>query len=432
MKKAFTLDSALFYMGSIILAIYASDFHKLLLNICSFFGGNIAFANEYGRMLDAILALLCAFNALLIVLLKPDIGRFTNVGFLAQFVIFALLSFSLLNSHDMISLENYARFAAGNLLIFFAAIAICRTPLEIRRVWAIWIFTSVCLSIISICLFGAGINWSSARSAVIPVGNIRTGYFSSISLVYIFANLSTRFNSKNLFLLFLIIVLMGGILTSGSKASIIIAALGIGIYLFIPVVSALKVPKQVIFIAPVIIFLIIFAGHVNRFESTGFIKDNIKPQSYFKAGQNRIELMQSYLKLGSDSPIFGNGISASYSLEERTHSVLMSVFVQIGVLGLLAYIVFLISVVLKGLRVVNRRNCAYAYKRFKKLSTVTFIAVILLILKSEITSDIPGNRELWLFAGMLLSIYKSRRMFSTQATREHLLMTDDSAVKKLR
>lgn len=432
MKKAFTLDSALFYMGSIILAIYASDFHKLLLNICSFFGGNIAFANEYGRMLDAILALLCAFNALLVALLKPDIGRFTNVAVLAQFVIFALLSFSLLNSHDMISLENYARFAAGNLLIFFAAIAICRTPLEIRRVWVIWIFTSVCLSIISICLFGAGINWSSARSAVIPAGNIRTGYFSSISLVYIFANLSTRFNSKNLFLLFLIIVLMGGILTSGSKASIIIAALGIGIYLFIPVLSALKVPKQVIFIAPVIIFLIIFAGHVNRFESAGFIKDNIKPQSYFKGGQNRIELMQSYLKLGSDSPIFGNGISASYSLEERTHSVLMSVFVQIGVLGLLAYIVFLISVVLKGLRVVNRRNCAYVYKRFKKLSTVTFIAVILLILKSEITSDIPGNRELWLFAGMLLSIYKSRRMFSTQATREHVLMTDDSAVKKLR
>jgi len=326
----------------------------------------------------------------------------------------------------MISLENYARFVAGNLLIFFAAIAICRTPPEIRRVWVVWIFTSVCLSIISICLFGAGINWSSARSAVIPGINIRSGYFSAISIIYLFAYLSLRLNLKNFFILLVIIILGLGVLTSGSKGSIIIASLGIGIYLFIVVVSELRVPKQVIFITLLITLIIVFAIHVRRFESAGAIGDIISPQRYLKSVQGRIEITKGYLNLASASPIFGNGISASYSLERRTHSILTALFVQIGVVGLLVYIVFLISLLLEGLRLVDPRN--RAYKSLKKLSTITFVAVILLIIKSEITSDIPGNRELWLFAGMLLSIYRSRRVFSTQATREKDLITDDTTV----
>jgi O-antigen ligase len=413
-------------MGSIILGIYASDLHKLLFNICLFFQGNSALTDEYGRILDAAVALFCAFNALLVVFLKPGIGRFINAAVFSQLIILTLLSFSLWNSYDMISLENYARFVAGNLLIFFAAIAICRTPPEIRRVWVVWIFTSVCLSIISICLFGAGINWSSARSAVIAGVTVRPGYFGAISITYLFANLSLRPNLKNFSILLVIIILGLGVLTSGSKGSLILASLGIGIYLFIVVVSELRVPKQVIFITLLISLIIVFAIHVRRFESAGAIGDTINPQRYLKSVQGRIEITKRYLNLALASPIFGNGISASYSLERRTHSVLLALFVQIGVVGLLAYIVFLISLLLKGLRLVGHRN--RASKNLKKLFITTFIAVILLIIKSEITSDVPGNRELWLFAGMLLSIYGSRRVFSTQATREKDLITDDTTV----
>jgi O-antigen ligase len=425
-KSPFTLGKAIVYMGSIILGIYASDLHKLLLNVCLFFQGNNAFSDEHGRILDAAVALFCAFNALLVVFLKPGIGRFINAAVFSQLIILTLLSFSLWNSYDMISLEHYARFVAGNLLIFFAAIAICRTPHEIRRVWVIWIFTSVCLSIISICLFGAGINWSSARSAAIPGVNVRPGYFSAISIVYLFANLSIKPNLKNFFILLVMIILGLGILTSGSKGSLILASLGIGIYLLVVFFSELRVPKHVIFITLLITLVIVFAIHLKRFESAGAVGATIDPQRYHKSIQGRIEIAKHYLNLALASPIFGNGISASYSLEKRTHSVLLALFVQIGVVGLLAHIVFLISLLLKGLRLVGHRN--RVSRNLKKLSIIIFIALILLIIKSEITSDVPGNRELWLFAGMLLSIYGSRRVFSTQATGEKDLITDDAYV----
>ncbi|GEM_PF-3201149 len=405
MKKSFITSSTPIYIGSIILAVYASDLHKLVLSIYSFFVGNIGFVSNYGRLLDTILVVLCAFNASLAVLLRPKIAILFNIPVLTQILIVLLLSLSLMKTFDPISLENYSRFIAGNILIFFSAIVICKTPVEIQRVWIIWIITTVCLSIISIIFFYYGINWSTGRSEIIPIGNIRTGYFGAVSVCYIFTNITGRLNLKQLLYLATMMLLILGIVTCGSKASLLLTMFGIGLIITIPILTKFKVPKKIVYVLPLILLLCVFAGYISNSQDAGFIKDTLNVQSYFDAGEVRLESIKSYMMLGASSLIFGNGINAAYSLDIRTHSVFTAFFVQIGILGIIAYFVFLINLLFKGVQLIVRQQ--QMSKKINQLVISTFIAFILLVIKAEITSDIPGNRELWLFSGMILAIFYS-------------------------
>jgi O-antigen ligase len=132
----------------------------------------------------------------------------------------------------------------------------------------------------------------------------------------------------------------------------------------------------------------------------GYIGDTLKFHSYLQAGDERIVLSKDYIKLGMKSPLIGHGISAAYSLDFRTHSVTTALFTQIGLIGLLTYLFFLLTVIFRGLKVMTKLATMKYVNYNIPLFVAVFIGVIFLVLKAEVTGDVPANRELWMFAGV--------------------------------
>jgi len=124
--------------------------------------------------------------------------------------------------------------------------------------------------------------------------------------------------------------------------------------------------------------------------------------SYRMGLQSRTQLAKEYLRLGMERPLVGHGIRAAYpAAKKRTHSVIQALFVQVGLLGPGIYLAFLSLLAIRGVRELARTtspsNPGYA------LLAATFCGCLFLMGKAEVTSDVAGNRELWLFSGVLVN-----------------------------
>lgn len=115
-------------------------------------------------------------------------------------------------------------------------------------------------------------------------------------------------------------------------------------YKKIHVLSSLSILVIIFFFVAIVIKSII-ALEMSGGEA-GYLGDTLKIYSYQHSGDSRIALFKDYIELGMESPLVGHGISAAYSLYERTHSVMTALFVQVGMIGLLAYLLFLIAVII--------------------------------------------------------------------------------------
>jgi O-antigen ligase len=226
----------------------------------------------------------------------------------------------------------------------------------------------------------------------------------------------------------LISILFAGVLLSGSKASMLLLLASLAA-LFI---LKLSMAKKIHVLSSLSIFAIIFLSVAVIIKSivglemsggeVGYLGDTLKFDSYLHAGHERIVLSKDYIRLGMKSSLIGHGISAAYSLDLRTHSVTTALFIQVGLIGLLAYLFFLLAVIFRGLKVMTK----LAMMRYRNydipLFVAAFVGVIFLALKAEVTGDVPANRELWMFAGVFMALSNIVRLTEvTMFASFHLL-----------
>ena len=373
-------------MIEVILGIYGSDLHKLICNLI---------AENFSFILDIIFAALCFLVFLLALFKKNTPKRFFNIPVLMQILLLALLSISLIHSHDEVSLFNYIRFLGGNILLFFSALVICRKEKQVKKIWNIWIITSVILAAISVWFFFQGITWQSGQAAIIEGTGIRTGYFCAIGLIYLFvsSNLKIKY--------FLIPLFLFAVIVSASKGALLLL---IGTLFFVlPLIQVInKKLKLKTFISLIFVILIFLGLLIFILPKTGEgeVKEVAIWGNYVHSLSDRLDLTGEYIKLGLSHPIIGNGISASYSLIERTHSVILSLFVQIGIFGILFYLIFALNMFFIGFKLLKKT------KNYN-LALATFLIVLFTFLQGEITLDVPGNRIFWFFSGILLALYQN-------------------------
>jgi O-antigen ligase len=397
------------FLASVVLGFYGPDMHKLFLTVVAFLSGTPLAFEDYGRLADIIVGSIILGLFLAVVLLnKRSIRYLLNVPTGLMVVLALLMTISLMQSSDEISMENYLRFMGGNLLVFFGALVFCRTPEAIKRIWDIWVITGIILALISIYLFRAGIVWNAERSLLFPGTAIRGGYFCGLSVIYLTAGLIFEDKHKHLFLRLGVIALcLAGVLLSGSKFSFLLV---IG-FLMIAYGAKLVLTKKVNLVPIVLSFITVMSVSVIIFDSligmesqglgTGKVGEIHNADIYNRAAVERLDLDKDYLELGMKNLFFGNGIAAAYALKERTHSVLVALFVQVGLSGVAIYLLFLFIIVSKGFNIMKQMG---SRDMQAGLFVSSFLAVIFLALKAEVTGDIPANRELWLFCGMLLAL----------------------------
>ncbi len=414
----------------ICLAIYGADMHKLLLTVFAFLAGKPLALMDYGRLADVSLAILTASLALAVFLFTNfKLRSLINVPLALMFFLGILMTLSLLQSSDEISMEHYYRFLGGNLLLFIGALLCCKSIADVRLIFNIWVFNSIILAVISIYLFQIGLTWSSGRSTLFPGTGIRTGYFCALSIIYLVSDIFFRTKRERMYYRFgLISILFAGVLLSGSKASMLLLLASLAA-LFI---LKLSMTKKIHVLSSLSIFAIIFLSVAVIIKSivglemsggeVGYLGDTLKFDSYLHAGHERIVLSKDYIRLGMKSSLIGHGISAAYSLDLRTHSVTTALFIQVGLIGLLAYLFFLLAVIFRGLKVMTKL-VRMRYRNYDiPLFVAAFVGVIFLALKAEVTGDVPANRELWMFAGVFMALSNIVRLTEvTMFASFHLL-----------
>lgn len=406
------------YLGTTILGIYGADLHKLMLSILSLMIGHPLILTTYGRFSDmAMVVLLICITGVILIAQPNRLFTLLNIPFVLMVCMGFLVAFSLINYYDESCVEWFYRFMAGNLLLFFSSVIICTKLSNTRLLLLIWVCTSLVMAVCVICLTLIGITWTSGRSNLIQGVGIRSGYFSALSVIYIVTHLLCRFKSYQEFLLLMpiLIILVLGCLVSGSKASILLMILGISIIYCIKWAKFRKhsVGNSIAIIGLIIlsvgIFFLVLPKLIDAGIDIGFLSQSAEYQSYQEAFQDRFNLALEYINYGSQHFFFGRGISSAYNLDIRTHSALTSFFVQFGIVGVALYLCWLLGPLwVMWLKVISSSFRSFSIV-YKELAIFSLTAVVFLAIKAEITGDLPGNRELWLFNGVLLSLINIHR-----------------------
>lgn len=405
-----SISNFFLFCVALLVGIFGANLHTLSLSMSSVFFGKPLYPVEYFNVAHALTAGLIVIFTFLTVIKKPTtLNVAINLPAAIMLFIVVMLTLSLVVWHDDVSKVNYFRFIAGNMLLFGGALLCCTSISRNKMIFNIWVITSLILAIFSVYMFLSGMNWSSARSAFLPAVNIRIGYFCSISIIYLTARIIFEGKNLNFFVhLLIIIVLMAGLMTARSKAAFALLIISLSLLILIKIFS-MKVNYRTIYLTGFSVFsfsLIFFL--INISDSYGIESGAMANFADFEkimhSVRGRISVFYDYFQLTMKSPFTGHGIASAYQLDIRTHSVSLAFLTQIGILGFLFYLFFIFALISRGIKLV----LFYLNKRLESNDASVlisiFIIVIFLMLKAEITGDVPGNRELWMFAGMLISI----------------------------
>lgn len=401
------MGKAVLLFPALALGVYASDLHKLLLNLMPALWGQPQKFARYGRPLDMFFCgLIIALCVVVVIARRFKIHRFEALPVLSQLSLAAFLTLSLVLHYNELSLEHYSRFIGGNLLLFLAPLLLCWRVSYVRLVWRIWVAMSLTLALVGVWFLLQGLMWRSARAELIPGTVVRMGHVCAVSVIYLLILARRESKLRTLLRFCLLSLLLFGILSSGAKVAYLLlgcVVLVVGVGRFLPL-GRVKLSEIAVFV----VLLLLATGmlvYICRSEKAGFASSSFQIDSYRKSIESRTPLLRHYAALGLERPILGHGIAASYRQESvglpRAHSVSLALFVQTGVVGLTCYLLFVFSVIVGGIYLVKRRG---GDPVLAKLALATLLAVCYLVLKAEFSGDVPGNRELWLFSGLLLSL----------------------------
>lgn len=402
-------------IGSIILGIYASDLHKILLNVLFALRGQPLQAIIYARLTDTIFASLCLIIFVITLIIKHNsIQRLFNFSVGTQILLICFFTLSLTQSYDNISVENYFRFLGGNILLFLLPIVICITEKEIKRVWDIWLFTTFILGITALWFAILGIDYTSGRTNLVQGTGITTAYNCAITSIYLLVYVYGISKRKEfIYYFFIIPFFLFAVITSGSKAAFLLLAFVILLYLFTHAIITkhvnLKIFK-VIIIESIFVGIMLFM--IYNLKIGGDIGEIVTGNSYEQAIADRKFSNLEYVNFSKQNLFTGLGIDAAYQFSQRTHSVFVALLVSIGILGAISYALFIFNILIIGFNTAKKR---YIEDRHYSLCLVTFLVFIYSAVKGEVTSDISGNRLIWFFAGLLLALSQEKRLTNIDA-----------------
>jgi hypothetical protein len=384
----------------ILVGAFAADLHKLGVNTASMVMGNPLAWETVARNLDVGLA------AVLLVLCAACVARFASAPknaltpMILQVLLVVLLTITLVRHYDESSYHHYQRYIGGNLTLFAGALLLCRGERRIRLAWRAWVIAAIVMSLLGIWFWLNGISWASGRTALVPGTATRMGYLCGVAIIYLLFS-EDRFLSLIRFPL--AAVLLFAVFTSGSKMAVLLTT---GVVLVFAVRNLTSTRQTglgqfallvLVGVSALGITMILLHGN-----DLGFYRDTFDLNAYRGSYAGRVELGGNYVRFAMDSPWGGKGISAAYDQISRfrTHSVSLAWLVQTGVPGVLCYALFAAWIVVNGWRMLMSRSLPFAGR---DLILPTYITVLFLFAKAEVTSDVPGNRELWLFSGLLVS-----------------------------
>jgi O-antigen ligase len=402
------------FLPVIILGIYAADLHKYLIYIVPLAWGQPRQLDGYVRLVDIIFAGTVIFFLGFFLMRKPAKTReFFRLTALSQFILLAILSLSLVNHYEPFALDYYLRFIGGNLLLLLAPLIICSKPRHIVLLWTIWILLTLILALVGTWFWSQRLLWSSVRSVFVPGVGIRLGYWPAISILYLLYGPTTSSRLFQLFRAGFIMVLLFGILTSGTRMGFIGLA---SIIIIVDTVNILA--RKKIRVKSVVIFIFIFAFLIYIFSSKniGFVAQLFQQEAYEDNITKRMEMYTHYFDEVLRNPLLGSGIRAIYSGESnirigKPHGTILSLLIQTGFLGVVSYLFFFLILCRLGWMLLQKKLWDGSAK---SLVFATYLALIYLFMKGLVAGDVPGNRELWFFAGMLLTCHR----FATYSVKE--------------
>ncbi len=392
-----------------MVSAYAIDLQKFAINLASAVLYKPLAWSETAHLVDiglaAALVLLGALKAGKLVRI-PSLWK---TPLLIQFLFFVCFTMALIVHFDLLSRSQYLRFVAGNLLLFILPLLFLRKEFQIELFFNVLLFTAVVYALLGGWYLHEGLMWSSSRTKFIPNTGIRMGFICALAFLYvIIAGGRWKFSTK----LLISGILLLGIIASGSKGSLIILAVTLAFRAGVYFLMGRRMKKAELYL--LISFLLLAAPLMYMLsvsEGTGFAKQVTESDTYLNSLVMRIDIIKYYIQFGLQEPLLGHGISAAYSEVSgypiRTHSAISSIFVQAGIIPVLLHLSFALWFIFVGMKHVSSR-VKYS-PQFRLILEAAYFGFFLLLLKSEITSDIPGNRELWFFAGLLLSCFALAR-----------------------
>jgi len=390
----------LWAIGPLLVGMFAADLHKLAINTASVVTDNPLGWEPVARNADVFVAvsllILCALNVGRVI----SVPRIAVTPLVIQGLLAVIVTVALVRHYDEVSSVHYQRYIGGNFTLFAGAFLLCRDERGIRLAWRMWLAAATVMSLLGIWYWLTGISWSSGRAQLVPGTGIRMGYQSGVAFIYL---LFAQDRALSLIRLPLVAGVVFAVFVSGSKMALLLT-LGVAVLFALRNLTSRQRSAGSQFLLVVFIAACgaLTATIILRGDQLGFYNDTFDLDSYRTSCAVRTEVGGGYLRLAMDAPWGGHGISAAYNeaLGHRTHSVVQALLVQTGLPGTLLYVVFAVWLAVNGFRMLRRGP---SHSPGYDLLVASYIATVFLLAKGETTGDIPGNRELWQFSGLLLA-----------------------------
>lgn len=311
----------------------------------------------------------------------------------------------ILDNSDL-ALIGYIRFIAGNVLCFIAAASTIHKREHLNHFGILLIVTSIILTGITLYLYTQGQIFGSTRDEFFPGTEVRTGYYCAFSTIYALT-LPNSLKHTVVKSLAFSIGLLSAILTANNAALSIIIVASVAWP-----ITAIKHQKTLTLLTLSIVPILIYLAY-NHSQTPDSVFKIIKAQQ--SSASVRLTIGFQYISLASENLLTGNGIGSAYSLDFRTHSVTIAFLVQSGIIGACAYIALLgTSCIPLTKALINIR----LEQKDAPLIIGMFLLLFALISQSELSGDIPNNRNCWYILGAIsgfrYSLYNQSRIRLTR------------------
>jgi hypothetical protein len=392
---------------SIILGIYGSDLHKVLLDVLPNLWGQPHIFRPYNRLADKIVGGL-ALTTLLLYILREKVPLrlwVRSIPVMSQVLLAMLFVITFLSyGWDSWSLWRLMGFLGGNLLLLIMGYAVCHGEIHLRQIWSVWLVMCTVLALGGVWLLSLGLTEGDFRNELINLSNVRLGYVCAIAIIFLIATYKPRKGwRRSFFSLLGLFVFAIGTVTSGSKASLVFLSLTVLLFLLICSYLGWKQSLRVfLFIMMLFVFLISGLAYLH-YSGLFALKWTISAEAFRYGIASRVYLGRYYLERGLVSPVFGIGFSQAWALGQgwSPHNALIEVFVQAGVVGLALFLSFVFATLANGWRALLRSK---GDEELHRLILATFLVFVFSLMMTLTQGDMVSNRVGWLFAGMLLGV----------------------------
>jgi len=196
-----------------------------------------------------------------------------------------------------------------------------------------------------------------------------------------------------------------GMFLSGVRGPLISVIIGLAFYLLI---MYIRQPRMWIRMAVIVILLLMTFNVWNPYITSKV--PNIKiysPQKIIKgaSAQQRLEQYQATKRLFAQRPLLGGG-TAGYS--QRTefgypHNIFLEIVSDNGLIGLLVFLCFLISVLRYGVLYITK-HFRRSHQSEKTIGLIILVVVVTLFIEKQISYSLTTHKDLFTFLALIVNL----------------------------